>query len=998
MNIKRLLFVFAMAMLAFVMPALAQDKVVTGKVTDSKDGTPLIGASVLVKGTTIGMSTDATGSFSFKVPASATTLVISSVSYTAKEVAIGTGNLSVQLDQANAALNEVVVIGYGSARKKDLTGSVVSISAKEFNKGAITTPEQLISGKAAGVQITSNGGAPGAGSTIRIRGGASLNASNDPLIVIDGVPLSNNGISGQANPLSLINPNDIENFTILKDASATAIYGARGSNGVILITTKKGAKGVPKFTFSSQLAIQTPTKQVDVMSADQFKALVNKNGNAAQIALLGTANTNWQDQIYQTAIGTDNNFGVSGAIKNIPYRVSLGYLNQDGILKSGNLERTSLAINLSPKFFNDHLSVNLSVLGTSSKSKFANEGAIGAAVTFDPTKPVTSGNNRFGGYWEWLDPTSISGLKGLSPKNPLGILLQNDNRSKVQRSVGSAQIDYKLHFLPDLHVKMNASYDISHSEGTVKVTDSAASSYKRFQDAANVYKSGVSNNYKQDVSNTFLQLYLNYVKNIKSIDSRLDIMGGYEYNNYLTTNFNYADYSSDGTKRPNSDPNFAFDKPENTILSWFGRMNFTIQNKYILTATFRRDGSSRFSPSNRWGNFPSGAFAWKMKEEDFLKDVDVISDMKFRIGYGITGQQDGIGNYDYITNYFKSETTAQYQFGNTFYQMYRPAGYYANRKWEQTASFNVALDYGLFNNSVTGSIEYYNRKTTDLLNLITQPAGTNFSNQIVANVGDMENKGVEFSLNATPVRTKNLVWDFGFNVTYNQNTITKLTISEDPNYPGNIYGGISGGTGNSILINSVGYPRGSFYAYQQVYDKAGNPIDNLFSDRNRDGLVSDKDLYRYKNPDPKVFFGLNSNITYNKWNAGFVMRAHLDNYLYNNVASSTGTIRNVLNPLNFLSNGSTDVLATNFSGNGSQYYLSDYYIQNASFLRMDNIYVGYNFGKIFHDKANLRLGANVQNVFVITKYKGTDPEINGGIDNNFYPRPRTYALSLNLDF
>ena len=725
---------------------------------------------------------------------------------------------------------------------------------------------------------------------------------------------------------------------------------------------------------------------------------MNANGNTAQKALLGSANTNWQDQIYHTSVGTDNNFGVSGSIKNIPYRLSLGYLNQGGILKTGNLERTSLALNLSPKFFKDYLSVNLSVLATSSKSRFANEGAIGSAVNFDPTQPVTSGNNRFGGYWEWLDPTSISGLKGLSPRNPLGILMLNDSRSKVQRSVGSAQIDYKLHFLPDLHIKVNASYDISSSAGTVIVSDSSASSYKRFQDAGSVYKSGVNNQYKQKVSNTFLQLYMNYVKNITAIDSRLDIMGGYEYNNYLATNYNFADYSRDGTKRPNSDPNFAFDKPENTILSWFGRMNLTIQNKYILTATFRRDGSSRFSPNNRWGNFPSAAFAWKLKEESFLKKVDAISDLKFRLGYGVTGQQDGIGNYDYITNYFKSETTAQYQFGNTFYQMYRPAGYYANRKWEQTTSFNIALDYGLFSNRITGSVEYYNRKTTDLLNLITQPAGTNFSNQIVANVGDMENKGIEFTLNAIPVSNKNMVWDFGFNITYNQNKITKLTISEDPNYPGNIFGGISGGTGNSILINSVGYARGSFYTFQQVYDKAGNPVDNLFADRNRDGMVSDKDLYRYKSPDPKVFLGFNTNVTIQKWSAGLVIRAHLDNYVYNNVASSTGTTRNILNPLNFLSNGSTDLLKTNFSGGGSQYFLSDYYVQNASFLRMDNIYVGYNFGKVFNNKANLRLGANVQNVFVVTKYKGTDPEINGGIDNNFYPRPRTFALSMNLDF
>lgn len=998
MNCKRLLVAMVLALVAFCVPALAQDKVVTGKVTDSKDGSAMAGATVMVKGTTSITQTANDGTFKIKVPAGATTLVITSIGYADKEVAIGSGEVSVSMVSTTSSLGDLVVIGYGSSRKKDLTGSVINITAKDFNKGSITTPEQLIMGKAAGVQITSNGGAPGAGSTIRIRGGASLNASNDPLIVIDGVPLSNNNISGQANPLSLINPNDIETFTVLKDASSTAIYGARGSNGVIIITTKKGVRGKPKFSFSSQLSVYTPAKKVDVLSPGQFRAYVNANGNAAQKALLGNANTDWQKEIYKTSLGQENNLSMSGSIKNMPYRVSVGFLNQDGILKTDNLKRTSVDINVSPSFFDNHLNVNISLLGTYSKSRFANQGAISSAVRFDPTQPVYSGNNRFGGYWEWLDPTSISGLKGLSPRNPLGLLMMRDDRSTVQRSIGSAQFDYKVHFLPDLHAKLNLSYDISQGEGNVFIPDSAAATYKRFQDANGNYKSGQNTQYKTTISNTYLQFYLNYVKDLKSINSRIDIMGGYEYNDYLTTNYNYADFSADGTKRPNSDPVYAFDKPENTIISFFGRLNYTFKNRYLLTATFRRDGSSRFSPGNRWGNFPSAALAWKINEESFLKNVKAISDLKLRVSYGITGQQDGIGNYDYISYYDLSNSTAQYQLGNTFYQMYRPGGYYANRKWEQTATSNIALDFGLFDSRISGTVEYYYRKTTDLLNMITQPAGTNFSNQIVANVGDMENKGIEFTLNTVPVRTKDLEWNVGFNVTYNQNKISKLTVSDDPNYPGNLYGGISGGTGNTILINSVGFPRGSFYVYKQVYDKAGKPIDNLFADRNRDGIISDKDLYRYKYADPRVFLGFNSNVTYKKWNGGFVMRANLGNYLYNNVASSTGMMRNILNPLNFLSNGSTDILNTNFSGSGSQYFLSDYYVQNASFLRMDNIYVGYNFGKVFKNLANLRLGANVQNAFIITDYKGTDPEINGGIDNNFYPRPRTFVLSLNLDF
>lgn len=998
MKSKRMLVTLFLGWMICSLQASAQNKVITGRVTDSKDGTIMANATITVKGSRMATQSDANGRFALTVPSSATKLIVSSVGYADQEVVIKGASVEVQLTSITASLSDIIVIGYGTARKKDLTGSVTVVTAKDFNKGPVTTPEQLIVGKVAGVQVTSNSGAPGSGSTIRIRGGASLNASNDPLIVIDGVPLDNGGISGSANALSLINPNDIESFNILKDASATAIYGARGSNGVILITTKKGKSGKPVFNFGTQLSLSAITKEVDVLSADQFRSFVKTKGSAAQKALLGNANTDWQKQIYRTAFANDNNLSVSGSLGKMPYRISAGYLNQDGVLKKDNLQRTSLSFAVNPKFFNEHLSVAINVLGSESKNKFANQGAIGAAVVFDPTQPVYSGNNRFGGYWEWLDPTSISGLKGLSPRNPLGLLMMRDDRSTVQRSVGSAQFDYQVHFLPELHAKLNLSYDVSKGSGTIYVPDSAASAYNRFQDGGGKWKSGQNNYYNQKRSNTFLQFYLNYVKELSSIKSRVDVTAGYEYNDYLTTNNFYADYSADGTKRPNSEPTYAFDKPENTIVSFFGRLNYSLMNRYLLTATFRRDGSSRFSPANRWGNFPSAAIAWKIIDEPFMKGAKAISELKLRVGYGITGQQDGIGNYDYISYYNLSSITAQYQLGNSFFQMYRPGGYYANRKWEQTATSNIAIDYGFLNNRISGSLEFYYRKTKDLLNLITQPAGTNFSNQIVANVGDMENKGVEFSVNMIPVRKKDLEWNLGFNITYNKNNITKLTISDDPNYPGNLYGGISGGTGNSILINSVGYSRGSFYVYKQVYDKNGSPIDNLFSDRNRDGIISDKDLYRYKSTDPNVLLGFSTSVNYKKWSAGLSMHGSINNYLYNNVASSTGITRNILNPLNFLSNGSTDVLQSGFSGNGSQYFLSDYYVQNASFLRMDNINLSYNFGSVLHNKANLRAGAVVQNVFVITRYKGSDPEINGGIDNNFYPRPRVYALSLNLDF
>jgi iron complex outermembrane receptor protein len=995
MNIKKTLVVTLFAIIGISVSA--QDRTVTGKVTDAKDGAPLVAASVAVKGTNKGTTTAADGTFSINVASNQTTLVVTFLNYATKEIQIaGKNSINVALSQSADQLSEVVVIGYGSVRKKDLTGSVATISSKDFNTGAITTPEQLIAGKVAGVSIISNNGAPGSGSTIRIRGGASLNASNDPLIVIDGMPIDGGGISGQANPLALINPNDIESFSVLKDASAAAIYGARASNGVILITTKKGKKGAMKLDFTSQLSIGNITKKADVLTANEIRSIVNANGTSTLKSLLGNANTDWQDQIYQTAISTDNNISISGAAKNLPYRLSIGNLNQKGILKTDELKRTTVGININPTLFDNHLSINLNYKLSNSESRFANQGAIGAATSFDPTQPVLSSSKRFGGYWEWLDPNATTGLKALSPKNPLGLLMQNNNNSNVTRQIASALFDYKVHFLPDLHVVVNTGMDVAEGKGTTVINDSAASTYNRFKDAANKFHGGVNNQYRQTRSNSYLNAYLNYTKDIKAISSKLELVAGYEYQEYKTTNYNFSDLTFNKTVV--NAPNFAFDVPEYRLASYLGRANLNILNKYILTASVRQDGSSKFNPDNRFAVFPSAAIAWKLKEENFLKNSSVFSDLKLRASYGVTGQQDGIGYYDYISYYNLGSNSAQYQFGNNFYSIFRPNGYYFNRKWEQTASANLALEFGLFDNKVSGTIEAYNNTTTDLLNEINQPAGTNFSNKIVANVGSMVNKGVELTLNFQPIKNKTTTWDVSLNATYNKNEITKLTISDDPSYAGARYGGISGGTGNTILIQSVGFQRGSYFVFKQVYDQAGKPIDGLFADLNRDGIVNERDLYQYKGNNPEFFFGASSNLTYKRWNAGFVLRANVGNYMYNNVASSSGTLRNFLNPIGYINNGSRDYLTTGFSGNGSNYYLSDYYVQNASFLRMDNINVGYNIGKLFNNKANLRVNANVQNAFLITKYKGLDPEVNGGIDNNFYPRPRTFVLGLNLNF
>lgn len=968
-------------------------KAITGKITD-KDGVGIPNVTIYVMGTKVATQTEADGTFTINAPANAASLVVSSVGYDPQQVAIsGRTQIDLSLAQSNSRLNEVVVIGYGTTRKKDLTGAVSTVNSKDFQKGNITTPEQLIAGKIAGVSVISNGGQPGQGSTIRIRGGSSLRASNDPLFVIDGVPLDNGSISGASNPLSLINSNDIESFTILKDASAAAIYGTRASNGVIIITTKKGTGGKLKANFSSVNSLSKIIDQVDVLSADEFRTVVNAKGNAAQKAMLGNANTNWQNEIYQTAFASNNNISLSGGIKKLPYRVSLGYLNQDGILRTDHLQRTSLAIAINPVLFDNHLKVDINLKGSSEDVRFANQGAIGSAVSFNPTLPVFDDkSNRFGGYYEYLDPATATGLRALAGRNPLGLLKQRFDKGKPQRSIGNIQLDYKFHFLPDLHANLNLGYDVSKGTGTVYVSDSAASDYIAGG------KGGQNNYYKQTKQNTLLEFYLSYAKDISSIKSRFDILAGYAYNNYQTKNFSYASYYANGTKVPNSDPNFLFNIPENTLLSYFGRANFTFHDRYLLTGTLRRDGSSRFGPDNKWGTFPSIALAWKAKEESFLKNSKVLSDLKVRIGYGITGQQDGIGLYDFLSFYGLSNGTATYQFGNTFYQMYRPSGFNPAIKWEETATTNVALDYGFLDNRITGSIDVYYKKTSDLLNEVPQPAGANFSAYQTVNVGDMTNKGIEFNINAQPVRNSNFTWDVNFNTTYNKNEITNLTIvPKDKNYPGFPSGGIAGGIGGQFSqINAVGYPKNTFNLYKQVYDADGKPVEGVFVDKNGDGIINQDDLYKSKKASPDVFFGFSTGVTYKKWNAGFVLRASVNNYVYNNTYSANGILSQITgNPV--LYNVSSNYLETNFRGNSLE-LLSDYYIQNASFLKMDNLNVGYNAGKFYHNKVALRINATVQNVFVITKYKGLDPEINSGVDNNFYPRPRIFALGVNLDF
>lgn len=975
------------------MAVQAQTGAITGKIID-ETGLGLPGASVLVKGQGRSASTDANGNFKIVgVPNGPVTLTASYIGYSSLDLNVTVkgntvANFSLKPDAQN--LNEVVVIGYGTSQKKDLTGSITTVSSKDFQAGNITSPEQLIAGKVAGVSIVSNGGQPGSGSVIRIRGGASLTASNDPLIVIDGVPFGNNltvgavsgnVIAGVANPLSLINPNDIETFTVLKDANATAIYGSRASNGVILITTKKGKSGELSIDFSTVNSYATVAKKVSVLSADQIRDYVNANGTAAQKALLGTANTDWQNVIYNNAFTTDNNLSISGSFKKVPYRISGGYLDQKGLLRTDRMTRATAGITLNPTFFDNHLKVDLNLKGSLSETRFANTDAVSNAISFDPTQPVYA-NNAYGGYYEWIGSTGQ--LNPNAPKNPLGLIEEKQNNGKADRSFGNLRLDYSFHFLPELHFNVNGGYDVSKGYGTVRVPAYAAQSNATL---------GTATQYEAVQHNKVAEAFFSYVKDLKDIRSNINATAGYGFYENSTTTYNFTDYNAVGNVQ--KVPVFPFDRQQNRLLSYYGRLVYTFDDKYILSGTMRADGSSKFSEAGRWGYFPSAGFTWRAIDESFLKDSKVFSDLKLRLSYGVTGQQDGFGNYTYLPNYYTSVNESQYQIGNQFYHMFTPIQYDKDLKWETSTTYNAGIDYGLFGGRVYGSVDVYYKKTKDLLSLVPIAVGTNFSNQLVTNVGNMENKGIEASINVGIIKTDDVKWDMGFNFTYNKNKVTNLSLNPDPNFKVGA-GDITGATGTTLKWNAANYNPGSFFVYKQVYNAQGKPIEGVFADLNNDGIVNDQDRYFDKSPVPKFILGFTTSFSYKKLTLSTVLRGNIGNYIYDNVSSNLGVNRNVLSPSGLINNASSTFFDTNFTNNQ---YLSDYYIHNASFLKMDNAGLAYNFGRLSpNSKASLRITANVQNVFIISKYKGIDPESTTGIDYNLYPRPRTYSLGLNVGF
>ena len=960
--------------------AFAQQITVKGHVKDAT-GEPIIGASIRVVGTQTGAVSDFDGNFQVKAN-QGQTLSVTYVGYQTAEVKAAP-SVTITLQDDAQLLKDVVVIGYGTVKKSDATGSVMSVEADQLNKGLATSPADLLQGKTPGVQITTNSGAPGAGSTIRIRGGSSLSASNDPLIVIDGLPISSTGISG-GDVLNTINPNDIESFSILKDASATAIYGSRASNGVILITTKKGKAGAkPRINVDLSGTFKTVGKKVDVLSAEGLRELFTSrySDNADAMAALGNANTNWQDEIYKTAFAEEVNASVTGGYVaqegdfKMPYRVSAGFLNNDGTLKTSNMNRGTVGLNLTPTLLDDRLTINLNGKGVFTHNAYADEGAIGQAVKYNPLKPVY---NEDGTYHYWMN----SGLpNSMALLNPVAQLNQQNKDSYVRRFVGNAQFDYKFKFLEGLRANLNLGLDFSTTSGwNVTEQNSEISWHDKAQNGSGLWES-----YSQLRRDQTLEFYLAYAKELEELKSRFDILGGYSWQRFFNRTTSYK-VSNDGLGTEfATTPLF---KTESYLVSFYGRLNYTLMDRYLLTATLRNDGTSRFQ-NNKWGLFPSVALAWRISEEPFLKNVDWLSNLKLRLGYGITGQQNiGQGDYPSIATYHTNQAGSYYWFGNSMIIPITPKGYAAQIKWEETTTYNVGLDFGFWNDRLRTSVDLYKRDTRDILNYIPVPALSNLTNYLLQNVGDMENKGIEVALNVVPIEQKDLRWEVGVNVAYNKNEITKLTASDDPTDPGVETGGISGGVGNKVQIQKVGNPINSFYVFQQVYAENGKPLEGVYVDRNHDGQITDDDRYVYYKPDADVNIGFNTELSYKKWTLSASLRSSLGNYVYNNVASDAEMLADLWTN-NFIANRVTTAPFSNFS---QAQYKSDYYVQNASFLKLDKVTLAYNLTDW------CRLNFTAQNIFTITNYEGVDPEVAGGIDNNMYPRSRNFILGASFNF
>ena len=1013
--------------LLLTVSSFAQSNAIKGHVKDAS-GEPIMGATITVNGKAVGI-TDMDGNFSVDAAPGAK-ITFTYLGMTPQTVK-ASSNMNITLEDDSKALNEVVVIGYGVAKKSDLTGSVTAIKPDSKNKGVVVNAQDMLTGKVAGVNITSNDGTPGGGAKIRVRGGSSLNASNDPLIVIDGLAMDNDGVKGLSNLLSVVNPQDIESFSVLKDASATAIYGSRGSNGVIIITTKKGRKGQkPTVSYSGSITISEKKNTIDVLNADEFRATVEKlyGKDSEAYSALGTANTNWQDLIYRTAISHDHNITVSGAAKSLPYRVSVGYTDQQGIVKTSDFKRATASLNLNPSFFQDHLTLNLNAKGMYARTLYTDGSVVSAAVRMDPTQDpynFTSeyhknqlrdkdGNSlldqtlkNYGGYFQWSKkaeygdntwPFTFDSTTQMP--NPLSLLDQGSQIAHSRSFIGSADIDYKVHGFEDLRLHATLGADISKGRQSQSFATSCTNAlYYGSYGGEEILKRNLS-----------LSAYAQYYKDFNKIH-HFDIMAGYEWQHFWRSKNNdyvgyYPETNNDaslaGTERPHTPYS---EKSESYLVSFFGRANYTLLDRYFLTATVRDDGSSRFK--EHWAWFPSFAFAWKANEEAFLKNANWLSDLKLRLGYGKTGQQAGsIGDYEWIPSYSISTGT------NGFYpvtgtgELYRPNNYRPDLKWETTSTYNVGLDWGIMDQRLSGSVDWYYRKTTDLLNYAPLSSMAGYKNQAWQNIGSLKNTGVEAAITWRAIQTKDWFWTMTYNFTYNKNEITDLNgVSENGAPVVNTNIKIGDGSGAYLQANQVGYAMNSYYVYQQVYDKNGKPIENCVVDRNGDGKINESDKYLYKSPAAPVTMGFSSRLEYKNWDFGFSLRASLGNYVYNNVEQSMSNMNTgewFSNSLKYFSNRMKSTVERNWQTYEITSKLSDYYVKNASFLKCDNITLGYSFNNLFKSSGwhglSGRAYATASNVFTITNYDGLDPEVGDGNDNNLYPRPFSVVVGLSLNF
>lgn len=965
-------------LLLFVLALSAQAQSVKGVVKDEQTSEPMPGVNILVKGSSKGTTTDFDGNFEIQAKAG-DVLEFSYIGYKTQNKTVKNANerLEILLKEDAQQLEDVVVIGYGVAKKKDVTGSVNLVSDKDFNKAPAVNADQLLQGKVPGVQITSSGGAPGEGQVIRIRGNGSLSLTSNPLIVIDGVPMVDGGVGGSRSILNSINPDDIESMTVLKDASSTAIFGSRAANGVVMITTKKGrANQEMKISLNTSIALQNVTEYVDVMGANEFRQLVQSISGGQYASRLGNASTNWQKEIYQQAPMSNTSLSISGAYKSLPYRFSVGYNYADGILRTDNFKRTNAKLTLTPRFLDNSLKLEVNATGSFLQNRFANKGAIGAAVIYDPTQPVYDASSKYGGYSAWIDPATGNRFN-LSPTNPMAMLYLLDDSSKVYRFIGNAKADYTLPFLKDLTATLNVGLDYSNGKGD-KITDAQ-------MPTATTGFAGAQNTYDNKATNKLLDFYLNYTKDFNE-NHNLGLMAGYSYQSFefedRSTEYSYFVNPGDNLEIPN------INKSKNTLLSFFGRANYNYKNKYLLTATLRADASSKLSKENRWGYFPSVALAWNISNENFLKGSEKINELKLRLGYGEVGNVNGLGDYLYLTNYVRSTTGASYQFGNKFYPTYRPSPINKNLRWEVGNTINAGLDFGFWGNLLTGTLDVYKKVTKDLIASSAVDAFTNFADHVDANIGNMENKGIELGLVFTPIRRDDVRWSLNYNVSYNENEITKMPDTQS-------VGGIQGGTGNNVQRHEQGHIPYAFYVYQQVYTPQGKPLENVFVDRNQDGIINSEDLYFYKSPFAPVTMGFGTDLRYKNWDLNITTRASIGNYVYNNVQSRLDQLNEVTTN-GILSNIKANYYDTSFQRHNAEAWLSDYYVENASFFKLDNITLGYTFPSA--NKMNIRVYGTLQNVLTITQYSGLDPEISGGIDNDFYPRPQTYLLGLNINF